>query len=64
MTGVQQLTLLAGDLIEDIQDGFAINLVIPPGGVEHFIQDMLAGQGGKLPIQIQVDPQVDTPKEE
>jgi len=63
MSETRQLISLVDALVDDIQDGFAVNLVIPPGSVEAFVKDMIAGEGGKLPIQIQVDPTVDTADE-
>lgn len=64
MGQAQTLINLAQDLVEDISDGFAVNLVIPPGSVQQFLQDITSGKGGKLPIQIQVDPTVDTAKDD
>jgi hypothetical protein len=59
LQGHANTTLGAADaLIEELRDGFAVEIEITPGAGPQLLQ-LLRGHGGKLPVKVRVIPEED-----
>lgn len=59
----QVLIDLMKALVEDINDGVGLTIVVDDGAVTKLVEMMTDNKGGDLPVRLRIDPGVDTPKE-